>query len=167
MKRFLLLAGLVIAVNAQAEDVYRSIDSHGKVHYDDHPLPGAQDVEALKMGKAPVPEESLPYETRRARENFPVTLYTFPDCGSACKMARDYLIKRGIPFSEKSLTKQEDIDAFRKDSGDSQLPAMSIGKNWLKGFLEEKWVMELDIAGYPKAAGARPPKAEPPAKSAQ
>ncbi len=167
MKRFLLLAGLVIVVNAQADDVYRSIDSRGKVHYDDHPLPGAQDVEALKMGKAPVPEESLPYETRRARENFPVTLYTFPDCGSACKMARDYLIKRGIPFSEKSLTKQEDIDAFRKDSGDSQLPAMSIGKNWLKGFLEEKWATELDIAGYPKVAGARPPKAEPPAKSAQ
>jgi glutaredoxin len=153
---------LVLAGNAQAQ-LYRSIDKDGNVHYSDTPLPGSEDVAEVKVDKVPVSDESLPYETRRAKENFPVTLYGFPDCGSACKLARDYLNKRGIPYSEKSLTKQEDIDAFRKESGDSQLPAMSVGKTWVKGFLEERWAKELDIAGYPKAAGARPPKVEPPA----
>jgi glutaredoxin len=154
---------LMLAGNAQAQ-LYRSIDKDGNVHYSDTPLQGSEDVAEVKVDKVPVADESLPYETRRAKENFPVTLYGFPDCGSACKMARDYLNKRGIPYSEKSLTTQEDIDAFRKDSGDSQMPAMSVGKTWVKGFLEERWAKELDIAGYPKAAGARPPKAEPPAQ---
>jgi glutaredoxin len=162
----IFVLALVVAGSAHAE-LYRSIDKDGKVHYSDVPLQGSEDVAAVKVDKVPVPDETLPYETRRAKENFPVTLYSFPDCGSACKLARDYLIKRGIPFSEKSLTKQEDINAFRKDSGDSQMPAVSIGKTWLKGFLEEKWGKELDIAGYPKAAGARPPKIEPPAQPAQ
>lgn len=164
--QWIFVVALMFAGNAQAE-LYRSIDKDGKVHYSDVPLQGSEDVAAVKVDKVPTPDETLPYETRRAMQNFPVSLYTFPDCGSACKVARDHLVKRGIPFSEKSLIKQEDIDTFRKDSGDNQMPALSIGKTWLKGFLEEKWAKELDIAGYPKAAGARPPKVEPPAQPAQ
>ena len=83
-------------------------------------------------------------------QNFPVTLYTFPDCGSACQQARELLNKRGIPFTEKSLTKKEDMDAFRKDSGDSIVPSATIGKTWVKGFLADQWTKELDFAGYPK-----------------
>ena len=104
----------------------------------------------LKLGNEPAPGDNLPYETQRAMQNFPVTLYTFPECGSACQKARDMLNKRGIPFTEKSLTTQEDIEAFRKDSGDGQVPALTIGKTWLKGFLDEQWNNELDFAGYPK-----------------
>jgi glutaredoxin len=153
--QWIFVLALMLAGNAQAE-LYRSIDKDGKVHYSDVPLQGSDDVAAVKVDKAPVPEEILPYEVQRAKQNFPVTLYTFPDCGSACKIARDFLTKRGIPFAEKSLVTNEDINAFRKDSGDSQIPAISIGKNWLKGFLEERWSKELDIAGYPKTSGYRP-----------
>ncbi len=163
MKRFLLLAGLVIVVNAQADDVYRSIDSHGKVHYDDHPLPGAQDVEALKMGKAPVPEESLPYETRLAKQNHPVTLYVFLNCAQVCKQAREFLNKRGIPFAERNLVSQEDINAFRKTAGEGLLPALAVGKTMLNGFLAEQWDKELDFAGYPKTAPYRASKPATPA----
>ncbi len=134
----------------QAGELYRSIDKDGKVHYSDSPLAGSEDVQQLKLGNEPTPDENLPYETQQARKNFPVTLYTFPDCGSACQQARNLLSKRGIPFADKNLVKQEDIDAFRKVSGDSQLPAVTIGKTWLKGFLAEQWNSELDIAGYPK-----------------
>jgi glutaredoxin len=169
MKRVFLLAGLLMLANVQAGQLYRSIDKEGKVHYSDSPLQGTEDVEELKLGKEPAPDESLPYETQRAVQNFPVTLYAFPNCGSACQKARDFLNKRGIPFTEKSLVKQEDIDAFRKDSGDSQLPAVTIGKTWLRGFQAETWDSELDIAGYPKSVlRYRPPRpATPPAQPAQ
>jgi hypothetical protein len=30
------------------------------------------------------------------------------------------------------------------------LPALTIGKTWLKGFQAEQWNNELDFAGYPK-----------------
>lgn len=164
MKRYLLLLSLFMFTNAHAGELYRSIDSSGKVHYGDSPLTGADDVEELKLPKAPVSDESLPYETQRAQKNFPVTLYSLPSCASACTEARDFLNKRGIPFTEKSLVAQEDIDAFRKASGDSQIPAVSIGKTWVKGFLAEQWNNELDIAGYPKKVLTyRPPRPAAPA----
>ena len=110
----------------------------------------------------------LPYETQRARQNFPVTFYGFPACGSPCQMGRDMLNKRGIPFIEKSLVMQDDMDAFRKASGDGQMPAITIGKTWLKGFQAEQWNSELDAAGYPqKVLSYRPKAATPPAQAAQ
>ncbi|WP_283742633.1 glutaredoxin family protein [Sideroxydans sp. CL21] len=164
MRNAFLLICLAMLANVQAADLYRSIDKDGKVHYSDSPLMGSEDVEKLKLDSEPVPDESLPYETRIAMQNFPVTLYSFPDCGSICAEARDLLNKRGIPFTEKSLVKKEDIDAFHLASGNSLLPAATIGKTWLKGFLAEQWNNELDIAGYPKSA---PPTYRPrPAASA-
>src|SRR5512135_2989203 len=133
MKKYFLLMSLLMLANAQAGELYRSIDSSGKVHYSDTPLQGSEDVEKLNLGKEPIPDDTLPYETQRAKQNFPVTLYTFPDCGAPCQMARDFLNKRGIPFTETSLVKSEDYEAFRKASGDGRLPAATIGKTWLKG----------------------------------
>jgi glutaredoxin len=150
LKRIFLLMSLLMLTNVQAGELYRSIDKDGKVHYSDTPLEGSEDFEKLKLANEPVPSEDLPYETQRAMQNFPVTLYTFPECGSPCQHAREMLNKRGIPFTDKSLMKQEDNDTFRKESGGSQVPALKIGKTWLKGFLEEQWNNELDFAGYPK-----------------
>lgn len=165
MKRAFLLISLMIWINAYADELYRSIDKDGKVHYGDSPLQDSEDVTRLKLGNEPTPNENLPYETRRARQNFPVTLYTFPDCGSTCQQARDLLNKRGIPYMEKSITKKEDMDAFRKDSGDNMLPSATIGKTWVKGFLADQWSKELDFAGYPKnVLTYRPPH---PASSVQ
>ncbi|MDD5056929.1 MAG: glutaredoxin family protein [Sideroxydans sp.] len=165
MKFLFLICTLFLLGNAQAGELYRSIDSSGKVHYSDKPLPASDDVERLKSGKEPVPDDTLPYETMRAKQNFPVTLYVFPDCSSACQQARDFLNKRGIPFSEVNLITQEDIDSFRKASGSSSAPALLIGKNWLIGFLAEQWNKELDFAGYPKSAPYRAKPAIPAAKT--
>jgi hypothetical protein len=169
MKRIFLLLCLLMLPNVQASELYRSIDKDGHVHYGDSPLMGTEDVEQLKLANEPKRDENLPYETKRAMENFPVTLYAFPDCGSACQVARDLLRKRGIPFTEKSLITKEDIDAFHKASGDSKLPAATIGKAWLKGFQAEQWNNELDFAGYPKKVLTYSPPApvSPPAKPAE
>ncbi len=150
LKRVFLVMSLLMLTNVQAGELYRSIDKDGKVHYSDTPLEGSEDFERLKLPDKPATDDNLPYETKRAMENFPVTLYSSTDCGSACLKAREMLNKRGIPFAEKSLTTREAIEAFRKDSGDNQVPALTIGRTWLKGFLDEQWNNELDFAGYPK-----------------
>jgi glutaredoxin len=167
MTRYFLLAGLLILTNAHAE-LYRSIDSSGKVHYSDRPLAGAEDVTQVKADKAPTPDDSLPYETQRARQNFPVTLYVASECGRGCQQARELLNKRGVPFTEKSLLTQEDIETFRKASGDGAVPKLMVGKTWINGFAAEQLHKELDIAGYPKTAPYRPrPATVPPAQPEQ
>lgn len=159
-KYFCAIAVLMLASSVQAEEYYRSIDSGGKVHYGDKPLSDAADINKLKTSAEPESNEILPFETLRAKEKFPVTLYVAEGCGDGCEMARAYLEKRGIPFTEKMLTTADEVSAFKKASGVDQVPTMNIGKNWLIGFLESQWGKELDTAGYPKTAsyGYRPSK---------
>ncbi|OGS91393.1 MAG: hypothetical protein A2Z95_08830 [Gallionellales bacterium GWA2_60_18] len=154
----LLLILLCSAPLLQAGELYRWVDEAGKVHYGDAPPPGVQ-AETRRFPAANG-DEGLSYETRRARENFPVTLYIEDDtCGSYCQQARDMLNRRGIPFSEKKLVAKEEIEAFKKASGGDLVPSLSVGRRFLSGFDETRWNNELDIAGYPKTAPYRAPAA--------
>jgi len=135
-----------------ADSYYRSIDKNGKVQYGDAPANNAADIETIKSKSEPSADDSLPFETRRANAKFPVTLYVSSNCGTACGIARDYLKKRGIPFTEKVIGTSEDVDAFKKASGGDQIPAIQVGTNWSIGFLESQWSQALDAAGYPKSA---------------
>jgi len=161
----LLLVGLTLMPSvAQAGDLYRWLDAKGKVHYGDVIPIDAVQVEEKKFSAAGAPDEYLPYETRRAQQNFPVTLYVAENCTEYCDQARDLLNKRGIPFSEKLLRTKEEIDAFKALYGFDSVPALFVGKTVLKEFFADPWNNELDIAGYPKTAPYRAPKA--PAASA-
>ncbi|HEU0219221.1 MAG TPA: glutaredoxin family protein [Gallionella sp.] len=163
MKRIVLLLGCLawISSGVQAGELYRWLDAQGKVHYGDVPAADALEVTPIKPHAAVTPSEDLPYETRRAQHNFPVTLYVADNCAEYCELARSLLNKRGIPYSEKRLVTQEEIDAFKALSGFDGTPALAVGKTILKGFLAEQWHGELDIAGYPKTAPYRPPGALP------
>lgn len=161
MKKKLLVAGMLALVTAvaQADTLYRWVDSEGKVHYGDKPAEDATEIEQKKFATPTVSDDDfLSYEARRARQNFPVTLYVSEDCGGYCKQARDFLNKRGIPFGEKLLVTKEDVDEYKKLTGGNSVPAVTIGKTFLNGFEAVQWGAELDIAGYPKEApyGARP-----------
>ncbi|GAB1232405.1 hypothetical protein UT4_08710 [Ferrigenium sp. UT4] len=156
MKLLPMVIACLLAASAQAGELYRSIDAQGKVHYSDRPLPGTNEVEQLHLGQQPAPDESLPYETRRAMQYFPVTLYVSEGCGSPCQVAREFLLQRGIPFSEKQVNTAEEVEALRQASGSNRVPAATVGKAWLSGFLAADWNKELDLAGYPKTAPYRP-----------
>ncbi|OGS80431.1 MAG: hypothetical protein A2Z94_06255 [Gallionellales bacterium GWA2_55_18] len=161
MKRIVLLLGCLLGAsfNAQAGGLYRWVDAQGKVHYGDMIPAGASQVEEKKFSAAATPGEDLPYETRRAQQNFPVTLYVAENCTEYCDSARDLLNKRGIPFSEKMLRTREELDAFKALSGSDNVPTLAIGKTFLKGLQANQWQSEFDIAGYPKALPYRIPKA--------
>ncbi|MSQ19299.1 MAG: glutaredoxin family protein [Betaproteobacteria bacterium] len=86
------------------------------------------------------------------RENFPVSLYTAPKCGAPCDNARNYLNKRGVPYSEVSITDAKQHDELVKLAGGAELPMLRVGKQINKGFEASMYSGALDAAGYAKSA---------------
>ncbi len=166
MKRIVLLMAGLLAVMpfAQAGELYRWVDKSGKVHYGDTPPSEAPLVESLEFRDEAAPDAGLPYETRRAQQHFPVTLYVAENCVEFCRQARELLTRRGIPFTERKLVSQEEIDAFKTASGGDSIPALAVGRTFVNGFEAGRWHSELDIAGYPKIAPYRAPTQTVPAE---
>ncbi len=167
MKSYFVMAGmLLVIVSASADGVYRWVDQSGKVHYGDVPTEESAQVEQKKFSASPAIDGNWPYETRHARENFPVVLYVSENCTDICKDARELLNKRGIPYAEKTLTTKQEIADFKTQSGGGIVPAISVGSSWTKGFQADAWNRELDMAGYPKFSPYHPPsvQASQPAK---
>ena len=150
---------MAASASVQADTLFRWVDKDGKVHYGDRPAEDAVKTEQKKFG-APTAagDDDLSYSLRKAKQDFPVTLYTSQKCGEYCNQGRSFLNKRGVPFVEKTLTTKEDIDAFIAKTGGNTVPVLTVGKTVLNGFEEGQWNGELDIAGYPKTAayGSRP-----------
>lgn len=161
MKRIIWLLGCLVIMSAQAGELYRWVDNSGRVYYGDLPPADAVNVEVMKAARSDVPNEYIPYESRRAQQNFPVTLYVGNGCGETCDQARSLLNKRGVPFSEKFLRTKDEIDTFKRITGSEVVPTLMVGKTILKIFQPEQWHGELDIAGYPKIAPYRAPITKP------
>lgn len=156
MKHIILLLACLAIMPAQAGEQFRWLDKAGKVNYGDTPPVDAINVQKIKSSSGSSTNDDLPYETRIAQQNFPVTLYVASDCGESCDKARSLLNKRGIPFTEKALNTRKDTEAFKQLSGmEAFIPVLQVGKNFVKGFLESQWNSELDIAGYAKTASYR------------
>jgi hypothetical protein len=156
MKRIILLLVCLAIMPVQAGELFRWLDKVGKVNYGDTPPVDAINVERMNFSSDMTQNNGLPYETRNAMQNFPVTLYVGDGCSELCDQARNLLNKRGVPFSEKVLKTSKDIETFKQLSGISGVvPVLQVGKNFFKGFLESQWNSELDIAGYAKTASYR------------
>ncbi len=162
MKRALLIGLLAFAAPALAQTTYRWVDPDGRVHYSDKPPPAsARDVKQKAAVGGAAGEAALPYATQAAAKNFPVTLYA-SDCGDPCKQARDLLRKRGIPHTEKNPQQPAEQEELMKLlSGQLEVPVLKVGKSLVRGWDEAQWTGTLDAAGYPRSAGAPPPKPAP------
>jgi glutaredoxin len=159
MKLLSLVFLLLVAATAAAQATYRWTDAEGKLHFTDTPPPAgaAKKVETLKSKATAADEVPLPYETRKAAQDFPVTLFASADCGDPCQRGRDLLKRRGIPFSEKDVSKPDDMAAMQAAAGKEQrsVPVLAVGSHAAKGFQAEEWGSLLDAAGYPKTAVPR------------
>ena len=159
--RALGLMGLLAATafsgnDANAQQVYRIVGADGRVTFSDKPPP----EDKGKANVAPVVSlsgarsgqtASLPIELRDAVNRYPVTLYTAPDC-IPCGTGRAMLSARGVPFTEKTVTSNEDAEALKRLAGASSVPVLTIGGQQLKGFYEAEWSQFLDAADYPKTS---------------
>ena len=160
-----MLASLALAgTAAHAQQVYRIVGPDGKVTFSDRAPDTQLAPTTTRAGGAPAADAALPYELRQVATRYPVTLYTSNDC-QPCNSARNLLIGRGVPFSERTITTSEDVEAFKRLSGGTSLPFGTIGAQQLQGFSDAEWTQYLDLAGYPKQsqlpANYRRPAATP------
>ncbi|MEO7885400.1 MAG: glutaredoxin family protein [Polaromonas sp.] len=149
----LLLGGtcILMALPSHAQQVYRIVGPDGKVTFSDQPPPaaGGGKVTAGTPGAGGAATSAgLPFELRQIASKYPVTLYTGDKC-APCGSARAMLMSRGIPFTEKTVNSNEDIDALQRLSGDASLPFMTIAGQQLKGYSDAEWTQFLNAAGYP------------------
>ena len=152
------LVGCATLFSAEvAAQVFRIVGPDGKVTFTDRPPPDARATPApvVTMGGGGSPTASLPAEVRTAANRFPVTLYTGTDCGP-CITARSFLLSRGVPFTERTVTSQDDIQALQRLAGEARLPFATFGGQYVRGFSDAEWSQYLDAAGYPKVSQLPP-----------
>lgn len=159
----LMLTMLVWSVGAQAQ-LYKWVGPDGKVNYTDTPPPASvKQVEKKAAQSGGSAYTGLPYELAELAKSHPVTLFSGPQC-SPCDSGRQLLNARGIPFTEKTVASNEDIEQLKKAGGDS-LPLVLIGRNKQVGFQKNAWDAALTAAGYPESSklpkSFSNPKAEP------
>ena len=138
---------------AQAQQVFRILGPDGRVTFSDRaPPPSVSNARVSEAGASAAATgtvtAALPFELRQVAFKYPVTLYAGDNC-APCGAARSMLISRGIPFSEKTVTTGEDVQALERLSGDTSLPFLTIGGQQLKGFSDAEWTLFLNAAGYP------------------
>lgn len=149
---FFTLILSLLAVSASAQ-TYRWIDPKtGATMITDTPPPGNAQKINRSQNESPADATGVSYATRRAMENFPVTLYTASDCPNECQEARALLNKRGIPFTEKTLQKPEDFNELKTLVGGAFVPSLKVGSHSIKGFQSDSYHQLLDQAGYPTTA---------------
>jgi glutaredoxin len=163
LPRLSALALLLAAGAALAQPVYRHVDKNGKVTFSDQPPAANAQPAAPRSGIATGESPALPYELRQAAQRYPVTIYTSEGCGP-CGAGRSLLVTRGIPFEERTVKSNEDVEALQRLSGQASLPLLSIGTQQLKGFSDAEWSQYLDAAGYPRSAQLPPGYRNPPAQ---
>lgn len=153
---FLALAALLTlaAPALQAQPIYRIVGPDGRVTFSDQPPPSTGKATALSSGGRSADAGAaggLPFELRQVANKFPVTLYSADNC-EPCGSGRAMLTSRGIPFNERTVTTQQDVEALQRLGGKNSLPVLAIGGQRLNGFNSADWSQYLDAAGYPASS---------------
>jgi glutaredoxin len=168
----LAAAFLLLCAGSASAQMFKWVDEKGVTHFSDTPPPDKKgktvNVKSFSGTEGGTP---LPYELAQSARNHPVTLYTSTSC-APCDAGRTLLQKRGIPFSEKTVSTPEDLAKLQAVGGSATLPLLMVGPVKLPGFQEEGWNSALNNADYPatsrlprgyrnSTAAAAPPPPKP------
>jgi len=154
-----LVAGLATASALAQTTVYRWVDREGRVHFTDQPPTEAHSnlTQRVVGGNFSADARASSADLQAVVQKFPVVLYTSAECGEPCRMAREMLLKRGIPFAERNAQSGPEVaDELVKRAGGLYVPSLGVGSNTLRGYEASSWRTVLDTAGYP--ASATPPR---------
>lgn len=143
----LLITSIIVLLTlsaAQAERVYKWIDSDGRVSYHSLPPPEGSGYT--------VEEKDIIDDTgdEPVGKRLPVKLYVINKC-DACDLVRLYLQKRKVPFKEinvdKDVKKQREL---KRNAGTMTVPSTIIGKKVVTGYNQTALDQELKAGGYPR-----------------
>jgi glutaredoxin len=160
MKKIAFCALLMPAIASfssqiSAQQLYRIVGPDGRVTFSDQPPPPSANAKVTTGRGGSFTESAsgaaLPFDLRNVVQRFPVTLYTSKECGP-CDAGRTMLRNRGIPFTERTVDGNEDLDALKRLTGDTNLPVATVGAQQMRGFSDTEWTQFLDAAGYPKTS---------------
>jgi glutaredoxin len=140
-------SGQVTALGADAR-VPAKVVGAASAAADAASTPGAGAPKAA-AGSGERPPGALPPDLREQARRYPVTLYAGSEC-PPCDAGRRLLGQRGIPFTERTVDHDDDVDAMSRITGGRTLPALTVGKQALRGYSESDWTEYLDAAGYPR-----------------
>jgi glutaredoxin len=147
-----LLAQAPADPDKERKFLYRWTDSRGQVNYGDRPPPDAQNLLRIDLRQIGEQVQSLlPYQVRRAASTFPVMLFTAAKC-PPCNTAREFLVKRGIPFAERTIVTGDDSVELKRLTQAEGVPVATVGSAPLIGFDPDEWNITLDASGYPKTS---------------
>lgn len=162
------LAAASMAPVAGAQQVFRIVGPDGRVTFSDkapvETTTRAAPAPAVPLGGVAGGGTPLPFELRQVASKYPVTLYTGTNCGP-CGAGKAFLTSRGIPFVEKTISSNEDIEALQRLASDSSLPLLTVGGQQIKGYSDAEWGQFLDAAGYPKTSQLPTNFRNPPAEA--
>ncbi len=145
-----LLCAIALPVAAQ----YKWIDADGRVSYGDSPPREARNVQRINVRVDESGDElvrGLPYALRRVAEQHPVVLYTTTPC-APCDSGRELLRARGVPYVERTVMSNDDVQALARIAGTNRLPVLAVGRQFERSFETGAWNALLDAAGYPRAS---------------
>ncbi len=159
----LLLVMALMAIGipaAQADTLYKWVDSQGRISYHDQPPPDGAGYRVEEKVLGPGNKHKEDDTLAKVVEKYPVVLYSVPACGS-CDLARAYLQKRKVPFTEQNLDNNPELQqTLKKKIGSLSAPTIMIGEKVMKGYVESVLEGELDGVGYPKIETSEPSASE-------
>ena len=160
-----VLPAMLLLVTGLADaQQYRWTDKDGRIQFTDAPPPPwAKDVRRTNVTTAKPAAAPMPFELARLQKDFPVTLYTAPNCKEGCELVRAALNKRGVPFKEVLVWDHETNEELMKVSGAAEVPTLMVGRSAQRGFEQGAFDALLDSAGYPKAGVLPALQQKPPA----
>ena len=132
-----------------ADDLYKWKDNSGNWVFSSTPPLGDKESQKIKGNKTPsVNNSEVDSDLEKAIEYAPVVVYTAPECSSACKDGLLFLKVNNVPFTEKDVSKLENISEFKKISPDTKVPVIIIGEKKIIGFESVSWGSSLKKSGY-------------------
>lgn len=156
----LVLLGSVGGAAAQ----FKVVAPDGAVTYSDRP-PATGKVQKLQPGASSATAGAeLPFALRQVAARYPVMLITAAAC-VPCDAGRRLLQDRGVPFTERTASSNDDADELRRLEQTAELPVVRLGAQRVVGYSADEWTALLDAAGYPRTsalpAGYRARPAQP------
>ena len=136
----------LLSLPASALTVYDCVDAHGNHVFMQNCPPGMKPASETKLpGKEPAAAPTVDTIAKKT----PVTLYTAPNC-DACDLVRHYLQQRKVPFTEKNVGNNADLQKeLQQKTGGLTVPATLIGGQTLIGYNRSALKGALDAAKYP------------------